>query len=53
VEATLHLARARARICEILCWELKAKGPAVLLNRLSDLLFLLALLAGKKRGGKK
>lgn len=53
VEATLHLARARARICEILCWELKAKGPAVLLNRLSDLLFLLALLAGEGRGGKK
>lgn len=53
VEATLHLARAKARICEISCWELKAKGPAVLLNRLSDWLFLLALLAGKKTGRKK
>lgn len=46
-EATLHLARARARVCEILCWELKAKEPAVLLNRLSDCLFLLALAAGE------
>jgi len=53
VEATLHLARAKARICEILCWEIKAKKPAVLLNRLSDLLFLLALSAGKNHGGKK
>lgn len=52
-EAVLHLARAKARVCEILCWELNAKGPAVLLNRLSDQLFLLALLAGGKRGGKK
>lgn len=49
VEATLHLARARARLCEILCWELKAKEPAVLLNRLSDWLFLLALSAGTGR----
>ncbi|KAF0127793.1 MAG: hypothetical protein FD189_1265 [Elusimicrobia bacterium] len=49
VEATLHLARAKARVCEILCWELKAKGPAVLLNRLSDWLFLLALSAGTGR----
>ncbi|MEW5907448.1 MAG: ATP:cob(I)alamin adenosyltransferase [Elusimicrobiota bacterium] len=49
VEATLHLARARARLCEILCWELKAKDPAVLLNRLSDWLFLLALSAGTGR----
>ncbi len=53
MEATLHLARAKARVCEILCWELKAKDPAALLNRLSDWLFLLALSAGKKRGGKK
>lgn len=43
VEALAHLARARARICEILAWELKAKAPAVYLNRLSDYLFLLAV----------
>lgn len=53
VEATLHLARAKARICEISCWELKAKGPAVLLNRMSDWLFLLALSAGGNTGRKK
>ena len=53
VEATLHLARARTRVCEILCWEIKAKAPAVLLNRLSDWLFLLALAAGRKTGRKK
>jgi cob(I)alamin adenosyltransferase len=48
VEALAHLARARARICEILAWELKAKEPAVYLNRLSDYLFLAALSAAKK-----
>ena len=42
-EALAHLARTRARICEILAWELKAKQPAVYLNRLSDYLFLLAV----------
>ncbi len=42
-EALAHLARAKARICEILAWELKAKAPAVYLNRLSDSLFLLAV----------
>mgnify|MGYP001563299176 FL=1 len=42
-EALAHLARAKARVCEILAWELKAKAPAVYLNRLSDYLFLLAL----------
>lgn len=47
-EALAHLARARARICEILAWELKAKEPAVYLNRLSDYLFLAALQAAKK-----
>ncbi len=47
-EALAHLARARARICELLAWELKAKAPAVYLNRLSDYLFLAALLAAKK-----
>ena len=47
-EALTHLIRAKARICEILAWELKAKGPAVYLNRLSDYLFLAALLAAKK-----
>lgn len=44
-EALAHLARARARVCEILAWELKAKAPAVYLNRLSDYLFLVALRA--------
>lgn len=48
-EALSHLARAKARVCEILAWELKAKAPAVYLNRLSDLLFLAAVkCAGKK-----
>lgn len=42
-EALAHLARAKARICEILAWELKAKAAAVYLNRLSDYLFLAAL----------
>ena len=47
-EALAHLARARARICEILAWEIKAKTPAVYLNRLSDYLFLAALSAARK-----
>lgn len=47
-EALAHLARAKARICEILAWELKAKAPAVYLNRLSDYLFLAALKAAKR-----
>ena len=42
-EALAHLARTRARLCELGAWELKAKGTAVLLNRLSDYLFLAAL----------
>ncbi|MDO8806501.1 MAG: ATP:cob(I)alamin adenosyltransferase [Elusimicrobiota bacterium] len=42
-EALAHLARAKTRVCEILAWEIKAKGPAVYLNRLSDYLFLVAL----------
>ncbi len=42
-EALAHLARTKARVCEILAWELKAKQPAVYLNRLSDYLFLLAV----------
>lgn len=46
-EALAHLARTRARICEILAWELKARQPAVYLNRLSDYLFLLAVSLGK------
>lgn len=47
-ESLAHLARAKARVCEILAWEIKAKGPAVYLNRLSDYLFLAALKAAKK-----
>lgn len=47
-EALAHIARAKSRICEILAWELKAKNPAVYLNRLSDYLFLVAVkTAGK------
>ncbi|MCM2266677.1 MAG: ATP:cob(I)alamin adenosyltransferase [Elusimicrobiales bacterium] len=42
-EALAHVARAKTRVCEILAWELKAKAPAVYLNRLSDHLFLLAV----------
>jgi cob(I)alamin adenosyltransferase len=44
-EALAHLARTKTRVCEILAWELKAKGPAVYLNRLSDYLFLVAIKA--------
>lgn len=47
-EALLHLARAKTRLCEILAWELKAKAPAVYLNRLSDSLFLAALKSARK-----
>lgn len=42
-EALAHLARTRARVCEIIAWELKAGAPAVYLNRLSDYLFLVAV----------
>ncbi len=42
-EALAHLARTKTRVCEILAWEIKAKAPAVYLNRLSDYLFLVAL----------
>ncbi|MBU2573177.1 MAG: ATP:cob(I)alamin adenosyltransferase [Elusimicrobia bacterium] len=41
-EALVHLARSRARLCELLAWRLKMRLPAVYLNRLSDYLFLLA-----------
>lgn len=47
-EALAHLARAKTRICELLAWELKAKAPAVYLNRLSDYLFLVALSSARK-----
>ena len=47
-EALAHLARPKARVCELLAWELKAKAPAVYLNRLSDYLFLLALKSSRK-----
>lgn len=42
-EALAHLARTKTRVCELLAWEIKAKAPAVYLNRLSDYLFLIAL----------
>ncbi|OGR53430.1 MAG: hypothetical protein A2049_09345 [Elusimicrobia bacterium GWA2_62_23] len=48
-EALAHIARAKARVCEILAWELKAKSPAVYLNRLSDYLFLAALKLSRKK----
>jgi cob(I)alamin adenosyltransferase len=48
-EALAHIARAKARVCEILAWELKAKAPAVYLNRLSDYLFLAALKLSDKK----
>lgn len=41
-EAFVHLARTRARLCELLAWRLKMRLPAVYLNRLSDYLFLLS-----------
>lgn len=41
-EAFVHLARSRARLCELLAWRLKLRLPAVYLNRLSDYLFLFA-----------
>jgi cob(I)alamin adenosyltransferase len=44
-EALAHLVRAKTRVCEILAWEIKAKAPAVYLNRLSDYLFLAAIKA--------
>jgi cob(I)alamin adenosyltransferase len=47
-EALAHLARAKTRICEILAWEIKARAPAVYLNRLSDYLFLAALKTARK-----
>ena len=47
LEALAQLARTRARLCEILAWELKAKAPAVYLNRLSDYLFLVAIKLSK------
>ncbi|OIN99694.1 MAG: hypothetical protein AUJ51_11880 [Elusimicrobia bacterium CG1_02_56_21] len=47
-EALAHLARAKTRVCEILSWEIKAKAPAVYLNRLSDYLFLIALACAGK-----
>ena len=40
--ALLHLARAKARICELTLWEINSRYAAVYLNRLSDYLFLLA-----------
>jgi len=42
IEALIHLSRSRARLCELLSWRLKAKLPAIYLNRLSDYLFLLS-----------
>ena len=47
-EAAAHLARAKTRTAEIAVRELKKFNPsAVYLNRLSDYLFLVAVLMGK------
>ena len=46
-EALAQLARTRARLCEVLAWQLKAKAPAVYLNRLSDYLFLMGIKLSK------
>lgn len=51
-EALAHLARTKTRVCEILAWEIKARGPAVYLNRLSDYLFLVAVKAARKKQGR-
>ncbi len=47
-EALAHMARAKTRVCEILSWEVKAKAPAVYLNRLSDYLFLVAVKSSRR-----
>jgi len=47
-EAMLHIARAKARICEISSWEAQAPEAAVYLNRLSDYFFLLSVLNNRK-----
>ncbi|OGR67606.1 MAG: hypothetical protein A2081_00660 [Elusimicrobia bacterium GWC2_61_19] len=47
-EALAHLARAKTRVCEVLAWEIKAKAPAVYLNRLSDYLFLVAVKSARR-----
>lgn len=44
-EALLHLARTKARVCELALWKINSRPAAVYLNRLSDLLFLLALIS--------
>jgi cob(I)alamin adenosyltransferase len=41
-EALLHLARTKARICELALWKINCRPAARYLNRLSDYLFLLA-----------
>ncbi|MEI7481122.1 MAG: ATP:cob(I)alamin adenosyltransferase [Elusimicrobiota bacterium] len=41
-EVLIHLARTKARSCEISLWETNSAPAAVYLNRLSDYLFLLA-----------
>ena len=40
--ALLHIARTRARLCELALWRIDRRHAAKYLNRLSDLLFLLA-----------
>ena len=42
-EALAHLLRTKIRLCEIAAWEAGESDTAVILNRLSDYLFLLAL----------
>ena len=42
-EALAHLLRTKIRLCEIAAWEADKSDTAVILNRLSDYVFLLAL----------
>jgi len=42
-EAATHIARTKTRLCEIAAWEAELPETAKFLNRLSDLMFLIAL----------
>lgn len=42
-EAVAHMARTKTRLCEIAAWKAELPETAKFLNRLSDLMFLIAL----------